>query len=111
MTTTVLTVHALCVVQDAMGTVLWPVDHHNFTTTATTPPTLPSGMAYDTVLDQWECQACACVGFTIADCLTVECLGLRAYKNATLVHAQTVQCRGFAACQDATLRMPLPMAL
>ncbi|KAL7561290.1 hypothetical protein ACA910_022558 [Epithemia clementina (nom. ined.)] len=65
-------------------------------------------MAYNTILDRWECQACACVGFTFADCLAVECLGFRACENATLVYAQTVQCRGFAACQDATLRMMPP---
>ncbi|KAL7564547.1 hypothetical protein ACA910_013948 [Epithemia clementina (nom. ined.)] len=111
-TTTVLTVHAFCVIQDAMGTVLCPVNHHNFTTTTTTPPKLPLGMAYDTVLDRWECQARASVGFSIADCLAEECLGLRACINAILGHAQTAQCRSFAACQHATLcMMPPPLAL
>ncbi|KAL7557359.1 hypothetical protein ACA910_020227 [Epithemia clementina (nom. ined.)] len=110
--TTVLMVHVLCVIQDTTGTVLWPVNHHNFTTTTTMLPKLLLGMAFDTVLDQWECQAHACVGFTIADCLAVECLGLHAYKTAMLVHAQTVQCCGFAACQDAALcMMPPPTAL
>ncbi|KAL7564541.1 hypothetical protein ACA910_013942 [Epithemia clementina (nom. ined.)] len=82
-TTTVLTVHAFCVIQDAMGTVLCPVNHHNLTTTTTTPPKLPLGMAYDTVLDRWEWQARACVGFSIADCLAEECLGLRLQKCHT----------------------------
>ncbi|KAL7561020.1 hypothetical protein ACA910_000103 [Epithemia clementina (nom. ined.)] len=74
----------------------------NATTPRTTP--FPSGVQYDASLDRLQCSELSCQGWSIANCLAVECVGEKSCQDATFWGDGTVQCRGPAACQDAWMQ-------